>query len=82
VGVSPDAIREQAQSYLQPIDQYPAAMSPEDAQKAIASAMPGLAAGDDRAAQSRERIVTIMAVQMRVSQDTRRPSASTTRRRS
>src|SRR5205823_2747697 len=39
VGVSPDAIRDQAQAYLQPTDQDPASMSPEDAQKAIAAAV-------------------------------------------
>jgi hypothetical protein len=68
-GVSPDVVQEQARAYLQPTDQDPASMSPEDAQKAIAAAVPGLAAGGDRQAQSRERIVTIMAAQLKVSHD-------------
>jgi hypothetical protein len=68
-GVSPDMLQEQARSYLQPTGQDPASMSAEDAQKAIAAAMPGLAAGGERQAQSRERIVAIMAAQLKVSHD-------------
>src|SRR3954451_2202300 len=68
-GVSPDMVQEQARSYLQPTGQDPASMSAEDAQKAIVSAMPGLAAGGERQAQSRERIVAIMAAQLKVSHD-------------
>jgi hypothetical protein len=44
-------------------------MTPEAAQKELVMAMPKLAAGGDQATQARERIITIMAVQLRISPD-------------
>ena len=60
---------EQAKSYLQPANRDPATMTPEDAQKELAMAMPKLAAGGDEAKQARERIVAIMAAQLQISPD-------------
>jgi hypothetical protein len=68
-GVSPDAIRDQAQSYLQPTDPDPATMTPQDAQKAVASSLATYAKGGPDAAAAKERVIAIMAVQMKVSHD-------------
>lgn len=68
-GVSQDTIRQEAQAYLQPPGQNPATMSPEDAQKEIARQLPDLAAGGDKASQAKERIINIMAAQMKLSHD-------------
>jgi hypothetical protein len=67
-GITPDMIREQAQSYLQPSNPDPATMSAEDAQKAIARDIPKLLTGsNEQAGQARERIVAIMAAQLKIS---------------
>jgi hypothetical protein len=68
-GVSPDMLQQQAQAYLQPINQDPATMSPQDAQKAIASNLTAYAEGGAEAPTAKERIVTIMAAQMKISHD-------------
>jgi hypothetical protein len=79
-GVSPDMIQQQAQSYLQPTNPDPATMSPQDAQKEIATSLttyagggPDAAAanagGGPDAAAAKERIVDIMAAQMKISHD-------------
>jgi hypothetical protein len=65
--VTPEQILEQAKAYLQPASPDPAAMTPEAAQKELALAMPKLAAGGEEAEQARERIVAIMAAQLRIS---------------
>ena len=67
--VTPDQMLEQAETYLQPANPDPAGMTPEAAQKELVMAMPKLAAGGDQATQARERIVTIMATQLRISPD-------------
>jgi hypothetical protein len=68
-GVSPDMIQQQAQSYLQPTNPDPATMSPQDAQKEIASNLTTYAGGGPDAAAAKERIVNIMAAQMKISHD-------------
>jgi hypothetical protein len=68
-GVSPDMIQQQAQAYLQPINPDPATMSPQDAQKAIATNLTTFAGGGTDAAAAKERIVNIMAAQMKISHD-------------
>ena len=68
-GVSPDMIQQQAQAYLQPTNPDPATMSPQDAQKAIATDLTTYAGGGADAAAAKERIINIMAVQMKVSHD-------------
>ena len=67
--VTPDQMLEQAKAYLQPANPDPAAMTPEAAQKELAMAMPKLAAGGDQAKEARERIISIMAVQLKISPD-------------
>jgi hypothetical protein len=69
VGVSPETLQSQAQAYLQPSDPDPASMSPQDAQKAIATTLPAYLAGGPGAGAARERIIAIMAAQMKVSHD-------------
>ena len=68
-GVSPDMLQQQAQAYLQPTNPDPTTMSPQDAQKAVATDLVTFAGGGADAAAARERIINIMAVQMKVSHD-------------
>ena len=68
-GVSPDMIQQQAQSYLQPGNSDPASMSPQDAQKAIATDLATYAGGGSDAAAAKERIINIMAAQTKTSHD-------------
>jgi hypothetical protein len=68
-GVSPDMIAQQAQSYLQPTNPDPATMSPQDAQKAIATNLTTYAGGGPDAAAAKEQIINIMAAQMKISHD-------------
>jgi hypothetical protein len=68
-GVSPDMIQQQAQAYLQPTNPDPATMSPQDAQKAIATDLMTYAGGGADASAAKERIITIMAAQMKISHD-------------
>ncbi len=66
-GVTPETVQGQAQAYLQPTDTNPATMSPQDAQKEIAAELPTYAAGGPNAAAAKDRIVAIMAAQMKIS---------------
>ena len=68
-GVSPDMIQQQAQAYLKPTNTDPAAMSPQDAQKAIATDLVTYTGGGADAAAAKERIVNVMAAQMKISHD-------------
>jgi hypothetical protein len=68
-GVSPDMIQQQAQAYLQPANPDPATMSPQDAQKAVATNLATYAGGGADATAAKERIVNIMAAQMKISDD-------------
>ena len=68
-GVSPDMIQQQAQAYLQPINPDPANMSPQDAQKAIAKNLVTYESGGADAPAAKERIINIMAAQMKISHD-------------
>jgi hypothetical protein len=68
-GVSPDMIQQQAQAYLQPTNPDPATMSPQDAQKAIATSLTTYASGGPDAAAAKEQIINIMAAQMKISHD-------------
>ena len=65
--VTPDQILDQAKSYLQPANPDPASLTAEAAQQEIATAMPKLLAGGEQAKQARERIVAIMAAQLKIS---------------
>ena len=68
-GVSPEMLQQQAQAYLQPANPDPATMSPQDAQKQIASSLVTYAKGGNDAAQAKTRIVAIMAAQQKIPVD-------------
>ncbi len=68
-GVSPDMIQQQAQAYLQPTNPDPATMSPQDAQKAVATNLTTYAAGGADAPAAKDRVIDIMAAQMKISHD-------------
>jgi hypothetical protein len=68
-GVSPELLQQQAQAYLQPTNPDPARMSPQDAQKEIASNLATYVRGGAEAPAARERIINIMAAQMQISHD-------------
>jgi hypothetical protein len=68
-GVSPDMLQQQAQAFLQPANPDPATMSPQDAQKQVASNLATYAKGGPDAAAAKERIINIMAAQQHISHD-------------
>lgn len=68
-GVSPDMIQQQAQSYLQPANPDPATMTPQDAQKQVASNLVTYAKGGADAPAAKEQVINIMAAQMKISHD-------------
>jgi hypothetical protein len=68
-GVSPDTIQQTAQSYLQPTNPDPATMNSEDAQKAIATNLATYTGGGADALAAKERVINIMAAQMKISHD-------------
>ncbi len=68
-GVTPDTMHDQAQAFLQPTNPDPATMSPQDAQKEVAKNLATYAQGGPDAAAAKERIINIMAAQMKISHD-------------
>ena len=68
-GLSPDSLQPTAQSYLQPTNADPTTMSAEDAQKAVATNLATYARGGADASPAKERIIDIMAAQMKISRD-------------
>ena len=68
-GVSPDMLNQQARSLLQggSNNADPATMSPQDAEREIATNLPVYAAGGPQAAGAKDRIIAIMAAQMKIS---------------
>ncbi len=68
-GVSPDVLQQQAQSYLKPSNPDPASMTPQDAQKEVASNLVTYARGGADAPAAKERVIAIMAAQQHVSHD-------------
>lgn len=69
-GMGMGAPGEQARALLQaPQGGDLAGMSPEDAQKEVTRLLPEMAAGGDRGAQARGRIIDVMAVQQKISHD-------------
>lgn len=68
VGVSPDVIKQQAQAFLQPASaDDPASMSPQEAQKAVASELVTYEKGGPDAPAAKARIVDITAAQLHIS---------------
>jgi hypothetical protein len=68
-GVTPDVVQDQAQAFLQPTNPDPATMTPQDAQKEVAKDLVIYARGGADAQGAKERIINIMAVQMKTSHD-------------
>jgi hypothetical protein len=68
-GVTPDVVQSQAQAFLQPSDPDPASMSPQDAQKEVVKNLVTYGKGGADAAAAKERVITIMAAQMKISHD-------------
>ena len=68
-GVSPDMLQQQAQAYLQPTNPDPATMTPQDAQKAIGTSLATYAGGGASAPAAKERVITIIAAQRKISHD-------------
>ncbi|WP_428487496.1 hypothetical protein [Rhodopila sp.] len=68
-GVSPEMIQQQAQGYLQPANTDPATMSPQEAQKQVASNLVTYAKGGPDAPAAKQQIIAIMAAQQHISQD-------------
>lgn len=66
-GVTPSMVQDQAKAYLQPADPDPATMSPEDAQKEIATNLVTYAQGGNDAAAAKARVIAIMAAQQKIS---------------
>ena len=62
-------VQQQAQAYLQPANPDPATMNAQDAQKAIATNLTTYAGGGQDAAAAKERVINIMAAQMKISHD-------------
>ena len=67
--MTPDMLQQQAQAYLQPTNPDPATMTPQDAQKEIASNLVTYAGGGADAAAAKERIISIMAAQGNISRE-------------
>ena len=68
-GVSPDMVQQQAQSYLKPADPDPATMTPQDAQKQVATNLVTYAKGGPDAPAAKQRVIAIMAAQQHISTD-------------
>ena len=69
VGLSPDMIKQQADAYLQPTNTDPATMSPQDAQKEVASDLVTYEQGGADAPAAKARIIDITAAQLKISKD-------------
>lgn len=68
-GVSPDMIQQQAQSYLQPPNTDPATMTPQEAQKQVATNLATYAKGGSDAPAAKEQVINIIAAQSHISHD-------------
>ena len=65
-GIDENDVRSEAAEYLSDAPADPAQMTPEQAQKAVASELPALARGGNEAAQAESRIVDIVAAQRKI----------------
>ena len=68
-GVSPDMLQQQAQAYLKPANPDPASMTPQDAQKEVATSLATYAKGGADAGPAKDRVIAIMAAQQHISHD-------------
>ncbi len=67
-GISPDAVQQQTKAYLSPTNTDPATMSPQDAQKDVASNLATYAQGGADAPAAKQRIIADTAAQLKISQ--------------
>ena len=67
--MTPDTLRQEAQTYLQPARPDLATMSPQDAQKEVATNLATYAKGGPDAPAAKERVINIMAAQLRLGHD-------------
>jgi hypothetical protein len=67
VGISPEMLQEQATAYMAPTNPDPATMNAPDAQKEVASNLATFAMGGADAPAAKERVMDIMAAQMKIS---------------
>lgn len=65
-GISPSDLTDQAKAYLQPANPDLSSMSPQDAQKEIAGSLATYVGGGKDAPAARQRIIAIMAAQMKL----------------
>ena len=65
-GIDENDVRSEAAEYLSDAPADPSQMTPEQAQKAVASELPALARGGNEAAQAESRIVDIVAAQRKI----------------
>jgi hypothetical protein len=65
--VTPDMVQDQAQAFLQPANPDPAMMTPQDAQKEVAKDLVIYARSGADAPGAKERVIDIMAAQMKIS---------------
>lgn len=70
-GVTPDVLQQQAQAYLKPTSASadPATMTPQDAQKEVATDLVTYAKGGADAPAAKDRVIAIMAAQQHVDHD-------------
>jgi hypothetical protein len=68
-GLTPDTLVNQVKAFLQPLSPDLATMTPQDAEQQIAKDLVTYARGGADAAPAKERIVNIMAAQMKISHD-------------
>jgi hypothetical protein len=68
-GLRPDSLQQTTQAYLRPTDADPTTMSPQDAQKAVTMDLVTYAKGGDDAEAAKQRIIAIMAAQMKISRE-------------
>jgi hypothetical protein len=68
-GVTPDMVQDRAQAFLQPPNPDPATMTSQDAQKEVVKDLATYARGGADAQVAKDRIINIMAAQMKISHD-------------
>jgi hypothetical protein len=68
-GITPDVMNDQAQAFLQPANPDPATMTPQQAEKEVAADLITYGRGGADAPAAKERIITTMAAQMKISHD-------------
>lgn len=68
-GLSPDMIKHQVDAYLRPADTNPATMSPQDAQKDVATNLVTYEQGGPDSQAAKNRIIDVTAAQLKISRE-------------